>query len=683
MTTLLTDPFTNQIGNITTYAYDAMGRKTNEVNPGVTTNQFTFSGAGDLLKLTDGKNQTTTWNYDTYGRVTNKLDAANNVLFLYTYDADGRLQTRWTPAKGTTSYGYDNVGNLLTINYPQSTINLAYDLLNRLTNMVDAAGTTSYSYDAASQLLSEDGPWSSDTVSYTYVNRLRKSLSVQAPNGSSWSQTYGYDPVKRLTNITSVAGSFGYAYDALRSTLPALVALPNGSVITNTYDGSARLLSTRIVNSVGSLLNSHAYTYNQANQRTQQVFTAGNYVNYGYDPIGELTSAKGKEASAADRLNEQLGYAYDAAGNLNFRTNNALLQAFSVNNLNELTTETNSGSITVAGTTTSAATDVTVYDQGQPPTQSAAALYADSTFASLSGFPLNNGNNVFTAVAHDSLGRADTATVTTYLPATNSFTYDLNGNLLSDGLRSFEYDAENQLTNVMVTNAWKSEFVYDGKMRRRIRREYTWQSSIGDWQLSSETRYIYDGNVAIQERDVNNLPQVTYTRGRDLSGSLQGAGGIGGLLARTDHHLSTINSPQSTSYYHADGNGNITCLVNTKQVLVAKYIYDPFGNILSQSGSLADANLYRFSSKEFHALSGLVYYLYRFYDPTMQRWLNRDPLANGRLSADSTELMDNVVGPFELSNGGNLYHYVYNNPVNRFDPFGLDVWIIRSCSWPG
>ncbi len=49
------------------------------------------------------------------------------------------------------------------------------------------------------------------------------------------------------------------------------------------------------------------------------------------------------------RLQEQFGYAYDAAGNLNRRTNNALVQTFGVNTLNELTNATRSGTLTVAG----------------------------------------------------------------------------------------------------------------------------------------------------------------------------------------------------------------------------------------------------------------------------------------------------------------------------------------------
>lgn len=52
----------------------------------------------------------------------------------------------------------------------------------------------------------------------------------------------------------------------------------------------------------------------------------------------------------------------------------------------------------------------------------------------------------------------------------------------------------------------------------------------------------YDGMLRIQERDGNNVPLVTYTRGKDLSGSRQGAGGIG-VLARTDNALFTIGYP--------------------------------------------------------------------------------------------------------------------------------------------
>jgi RHS repeat-associated protein len=92
-------------------------------------------------------------------------------------------------------------------------------------------------------------------------------------------------------------------------------------------------------------------------------------------------------------------------------------------------------------------------------------------------------------------------------------------------------------------------------------------------------------------------------------------------------------------------------LVDGYQHVAAQYRYDPFGNQIAELGTLADANVYRFSSKEYHAPSGLYYYGFRFYDPNTQRWLNRDPI--------------------EERGGINLYAYVRNRITSRIDPIGL------------
>src|SRR5579885_3112884 len=371
------------------------------------------------------------------------------------------------------------------------------------------------------------------------------------------------------------------------------------------------------------------------------------------------------------RLQEQFGYAYDKAWNLQFRTNNAMMETFGVNSLNELTNFSRSGTLTVAGTATEPSgnaprnaypgvTNVTVNGQ-------AAVVYGDGSFAA-AGLTPADGWNSYTAIAQDNVwpnGRRDTNTVTAYLPASASYTYDLNGNLLSDGTRNFACDDQNELISV-----WREDYVYDGKLRRRITRQFTWNGS--GWQLTNKVHYVYDGNVVIQERDQNNLPVVTYTRGVDLSGSLQGAGGIGGLLARTDMGRLTVNDPLASAYYHADGNGNITALVtglmDTNQVLVAKYLYDPYGNLLAESGPLAGGNKYRFSSKEWDSPAGLYYYLYRFCDPNLQRWLNRDPLGE-----PGFELLHGNE-PDLLGDGPNLYLYCANNPMLYVDPLGLSFW---------
>ena len=179
--------YTNQLGsNVVNVAYDAMQRKTNEVQVGIGTIRFSYDAAGNLAALTDGRNNVTTWTYDPEGRVTNKKDANSTNLFTYSYFPTGWLSNRLDALTNNTKYLYDPVGNLTNIDYTSSTdIRLAYDALNRLTNMVDATGSpTAYSYTGGSLMASEDGPWDNDTVSYTYNNRLRSSLTLAQPNAS-------------------------------------------------------------------------------------------------------------------------------------------------------------------------------------------------------------------------------------------------------------------------------------------------------------------------------------------------------------------------------------------------------------------------------------------------------------------------------------------------------------------
>jgi RHS repeat-associated protein len=633
--------------NATRFVRDELGRVQYQTNANIEVLGFTYNPADQLLTLTDGKQQTTRWNYDGEGRVTNKVDALNAEMFRYQYDPDGQLTNRWQAGNVTTTFRFDAVGNLTNVVYPAGTasITLGYDPLNRLTNLGDGIGTTAFAWTDGNQLASEDGPWANDTVSFGYGARLRTSLSVQQPNASAWAQSYGHDEYWRLTNVTSPAGAFVTQYksvtfggEELLSDLVQRVDLPGGSTITNAHDGLGRLLATVLQNSALTTLNSHQYQYNGGHQRTKQTFTAGNFADYTYDNIGQLKTAKGKESGGATRWHEQMGYAYDAAWNLSYRTNNTLTQTLGVDALNQLTTATRSGNATVAGTTTSPATNVTVNTLS-------ALVYGDSTFAR-TNVSVSDGDNTFTAIAQDNYGRADTNTITAYLPATATFHYDARGNLTNDGRRILAYDAENQLVSVTVSNAWRSEFQYDGFMRRRIRKEFSWTGSA--WSLSNEVRYIYDGRLVVQERDANNLAQVSYTRGNDLSGTMQGAGGIGGLLARSQ---TSDLGPRTSALYHSDGNGNITALVSTNQLIVARYHYDPYGNTLSASGPLAEANLYRFSSTEFHANAELYYYGYRYYAPNLQRWVNRDPLGE--------------------RGGVNLQSFVRHDPLSKVDRFGL------------
>jgi RHS repeat-associated protein len=131
-----------------------------------------------------------------------------------------------------------------------------------------------------------------------------------------------------------------------------------------------------------------------------------------------------------------------------------------------------------------------------------------------------------------------------------------------------------------------------------------------------------------------------------VSGSVSGAGGIGGLLVVRDIASGLAAAP---CY---DGNGNIVKLLalTTSQVC-AEYEYGPFGEPLRATGPMANANPLRFSTKYCDEETGSVYYGYRYYQPQTGRWLNRDPI--------------------EEADSDNLYAFSMNDGINFVDMDGL------------
>lgn len=129
----------------------------------------------------------------------------------------------------------------------------------------------------------------------------------------------------------------------------------------------------------------------------------------------------------------------------------------------------------------------------------------------------------------------------------------------------------------------------------------------------------------------------------DLSGSIQGAGGIGGLLA--------TSLDGTIALYCHDANGNVGQLIGTDGELLAHYEYSPFGEAIVSTGPLAKANPFRFSTKHWDDLTGLGYWGYRWYSPGLGRWLCRDPINE--------------------YTGVVLYLMVKNDPIDCIDILGL------------
>jgi len=639
---------TNQLGKVTTYGYDAAGRMIAMTNANGEVERSIYDCEGRVLQLIDGKNQTNAFTYDTYGRLLRHTNGLGHVVLTNAYNDAGRLIVRWTPNGGPTLFDYDKGGNLTNVNYPTNMVDvrLKYDALGQMTNMVDVLGTTTFTYNELGELESEDGPWAMDTIAYLNTNGLRGLMTLEQPNQALWKLTYTYDSLGRLTNLLSPAGAFGYVYQSLDAANPKgnllqKITQPNGSYVTNSFNNMGQILSTVLKSSSNTVLNSHAYVYNTGGQRTKQTRTGGDYVDYGYDNIGQLTSALGKEFGGTQRLNEKFGYGYDAAHNLLYRTNNALKHTFSMTAANTIGQIARSGTFTAAGFTTATPTNVTVNSQ-------AAAIYSDNTFAK-EGLTLTDGTNTFTAVAQDALGRSASATNSVYLPAVVGLSYNTNGNLIFEGYRGYSYKDDDTLNSAWQHEKWSVVFTYDGLKRLRVKKTYLWNGS--SYVLSEERRYLYDGKLIIQERNGDNIPLVTYTRGIDMSGGIDGAGGIGGLLARTDNTQLVVGNPYAHTFFHADGNGNVTHLTDTAQRLAAHYTYDPFGRIIADTGPSSTGNRGQFSSKETDPSSSLSYFGARFYNPNIGRWNNADPAG--------------------FADGMNMYAFVRNRPTILYDPFGF------------
>ncbi len=244
----------------------------------------------------------------------------------------------------------------------------------------------------------------------------------------------------------------------------------------------------------------------------------------------------------------------------------------------------------------------------------------------------------------------------------NASAYPLPANVNANS--TLIWDGENRLIEAQVTGGSTVTYSYDAQSRRIA------ESSAINNQLSTII-YIYDGWNPIGEYWRAGLQPAaltkTYTWGVDLSGSMKGAGGVGGLLAVTDS--------SGTHYPTYDGNGNVSEYLDTNGATVAHYEYDPFGKTTVATGSKANDFAHRFSTKPLDVNTGLYYYGYRFYDPETGRWPSKDPI--GEIGHETSKAYLSLSYLEENEEDGiendNEYAFGPNSPLNGIDVNG-EVW---------
>ena len=604
-------------------------------------------------------------------------------LYLPTYTPDGQLATRAWARGVTTTYAYTN-GSMIAIDYSDSTPDVAfqYDRLGRMVSAIVAGiSTNAYTYDPETLALSVE------MQNGMEINRTTAALGRDTGfslASSDYAVTYGYDAYGRFHSVSSSVSlaSLAVQYSRLpNSDLISGMTSSSGFLWTRAYE-SGRSLITSVENRYGeTVISRYDYANDALGRRTSRADsglafavqpTYGDpatvempaYNDYSYNTRSEVTGASRRwgtpDAPGALVLGQQYAYEFDPIGNriTAAEGDTARAASYTANALNQYSQRTVPDEKDMIGT---APTNVAVTVNQNPVSRQSAywyhalevdnatdAAYPQVAIIAVYNPPGTNDPDVVTSVTGN-VFVAETP---------EQFTYDDDGNLTQDGRFDFTWNGENRLIEVETRDDLPAavprvrvEYTYDHQGRM------VWKQISTNAVILATRTFLWDGYNIIRETNNHQQPTTNhYVWGLDLSGTLQGAGGVGGLLAEIQ---------DGEPYYAAfDANGNVTEYVSTNSIAVAHYEYSPFGEIVVQSGELADFFTHRFSTKPWCAVTGLSEYLFRKYGPGMGRWLSRDPLedialrqtasrpSRGTLWVDPQALFD------RLSDGNEFDEYI-------------------------
>ncbi|NCC61476.1 MAG: RHS repeat protein [Verrucomicrobiae bacterium] len=497
--------------------------------------------------------------------------------------------------------------------------------------------------------------------------------------------TYTYNRVGQQTIITDALGARTNIYNALGQ----LVAekLPDGTTLTRTHDTLGRP-SGMALDSDYAL--TYGYdSYGRFSAISSSVSSVQSVVDYSYLPGADLLS--GYTATQVSGLTFQDSRIYKPHRDLitsiqnTFGTN--LVSSFAYTN-DEIGRRT-------ARVDSAAVTNTFGYNHRSE-------IISAFMGAKDHAYAYDPIGNRLTAILNTHTNTYAANELNQYVEISNGGmiepVFDNDGNMIEYGDWTFIWDGENRLIEFASNSVTVVENQYDYMSRRIMKTTATETNS-----------YLYDSWNMIREiKTPNNQSSITnnFVWGVDLSGTLQGAGGVGGLL---------MTVLDGDPYFPAqDASGNITGYTDTNGTIVAQYEYDPFGNVSAQSGALADDFVYRFSTKFTDDETGLVYYGYRFYKHDLGRWLSRDPLgemaylqnyrsiqiyraverlrdAEKRLLHQLMEsqeyalplpedmdtsirrLLSNHNQAYQVNSGDGLYLFVSNDPIGNEDVLELGI----------
>lgn len=535
----------------------------------------------------------------------------------------------------TTLYDYFKDDNLKQVTYSNAVIatpsvSLTYDTnYDRPLTITDGIGTTTYAYLTvtngvlgAGRLASVDGPLANDTVSY-YYDALGR-ITNRAINGVA--QTVAYDALGRVIVVTNALGSFTNVYFGATERI-ATSFYPNGQKTVFSYYGTnddLRLQTIWNQKPDGSTLSKFDYAYDadgQIKSWTQQADngTPNVWVTE-YDPVDQLLGVTVRSNSLTGTILKQFIYGYDKAGNRTgekiYAGGTGVSMTKDIHNpLNQLTNLSVGGAMRFKGR---------LSEIGTATVAGSAATVNPANTNFIGYASVTNGANTVSIGAADYSGNNTNQDYE--VNVTNVFTarvplYDANGNMTNDGsFISYEYDAADRTVAINRGTTNRTEFIYDGFDRKVQSIEKT------NGVATSTNKYVWCGLELCEER--NNVGSTVtkrfFPKGEQISG---------------------------TNYFFArDHLGSMREMTDTSGAIKARYDYDPYGRRTKVSGTM-DADFGFTGHSMLASQLEHTFTLYRLYRPDLGRWLNRDPIHE--------------------AGGLNLFAFVANDPVNKYDMLGL------------